>query len=224
MVSKKSQELENESKPIKNFKKIAIRFENYRMILKKWIFLYVFIYSCWVVAASILLYQKTLREYFKVSGLKLLLTSLAAVFRGILFSLDGFITAQLKTPFGQICYFINKSEEIEEEDKDRIISQITESNEHCKETFKKFGVLTIANEVNKVCRTLKKDEKKSEENKGWEDFLSDSVIPLLSYGIPLIFAFSRIRAINRNLEKTWNLLNSLNTETTTTQVKKRAKT
>jgi hypothetical protein len=42
------------------------------------------------------------------------------------------------------------TKEIDEQDKDYIITKATESNEHCKETLKKFGILTITVEITKV--------------------------------------------------------------------------
>lgn len=64
--------------------------------------------------------------------------------------MDGFVTALLKSPFNQMCYAINKAEGISYEKKDSIITKATESNEHCKETLKKFGILTICGEVIRI--------------------------------------------------------------------------
>jgi hypothetical protein len=69
---------------------------------------------------------------------------------GLLFSLDGFVTSLLKTPFQQMCYALNLNKQISDEDKDYIVSKLTESNEHCKETLKKFGILTITAELIKA--------------------------------------------------------------------------
>src|SRR3954471_18027971 len=70
--------------------------------------------------------------------------------QGLLFSLDGFVTALLKSPFNQMCFTINKTEGIPDKKKDYIITKATESNEHCKETLKKFGILTIGVEIVRV--------------------------------------------------------------------------
>lgn len=64
--------------------------------------------------------------------------------------MDGFVTALLKSPFNQMCYAINKVEGISYKKKDSIITKATESNEHCKETLKKFGILTIGTEVIRI--------------------------------------------------------------------------
>ena len=49
-----------------------------------------------------------------------------------------------------MCYAINKAEGIEDKQKDYIITKATESNEHCKETLKKFGILAISAELVRV--------------------------------------------------------------------------
>jgi hypothetical protein len=75
---------------------------------------------------------------------------IVAIIQGLLFSLDGWVTALLKSPFQQMCYAVNMTKEINNQDKDYIITKATESNEHCKETLKKFGILTITVEIAKV--------------------------------------------------------------------------
>ena len=69
---------------------------------------------------------------------------------GRLGQLDGVVSALLKSPFNQMCYAINKAEGISYKKKDSIITKATESNEHCKETLKKFGILTICGEVARI--------------------------------------------------------------------------
>jgi hypothetical protein len=64
--------------------------------------------------------------------------------------MDGVVSALLKSPFNQMCYAINKAEGISYKKKDSIITEATESNEHCKETLKKFGILTICTEVARI--------------------------------------------------------------------------
>lgn len=60
------------------------------------------------------------------------------------------MTALLKSPFNQMCYAINKAEGIPYKKKSYIIRKATESNEHCKETLKKMGMLTIVSEMIRV--------------------------------------------------------------------------
>jgi len=74
----------------------------------------------------------------------------AGIIQGILFCMDGVVSALLKSPFNQMCYAINKAEGISYKKKDSIITKATESNEHCKETLKKFGILTISAEVIRI--------------------------------------------------------------------------
>ncbi|CAI2190723.1 10308_t:CDS:2, partial [Funneliformis geosporum] len=76
--------------------------------------------------------------------------NIPGIIQGLLFCMDGFVSALLKSPFNQMCYAINKAEGISYKKRDSIITKATESNEHCKETLKKFGVLTISGEVIKV--------------------------------------------------------------------------
>ncbi|CAG8449770.1 9078_t:CDS:2 [Ambispora gerdemannii] len=49
-----------------------------------------------------------------------------------------------------MCFAINKTDGIDDAKKDYIINKATESNEHCKETLKKFGILTIGGELIKI--------------------------------------------------------------------------
>jgi hypothetical protein len=70
--------------------------------------------------------------------------------KGILFSIDGFVTSLLKSPFNQMCYAINQSKLIVQKEKDLLITMATESNEHCKETLKKFGVISLISELFKA--------------------------------------------------------------------------
>jgi len=136
-----------------------------------------------------------------------------AFIRGFLFSADGFITAQLKAPFGQICFFINKSEEIDEKTRDQMIEKITESNEHCKETFKKFGVLAIAAETVKILEKMDLDtSKKSDINPRTPGFylriIRKKIVPLLSYVVPIYFSGRKIKIVSEDLKETKNLFSS----------------
>jgi len=128
----------------------------------------------------------------------------SAFIRGRLYSFDGEITSQLKAPFGQICFYVNKSEEIDEEIKDKIIEKITESNEHCKETFKKFGMLAIAGETTKILTKMKLDEETtlSPRTPGFYLFMiRTKIVPLLSYLVPIYYSNKQIRSVGRDLKK-----------------------
>ncbi|CAJ0890165.1 10201_t:CDS:2 [Entrophospora sp. SA101] len=115
-----------------------------------------------------------------------------AVIQGLLFSLDGFVTALLKSPFNQMCYAINKSEGISNKKKDYIITKATESNEHCKETLKKFGIITIAGQLLTFIAVSS-----SEENKLGEY----GHLMVISYLVPILFAALDIYLIHKELRK-----------------------
>ena len=92
--------------------------------------------------------------------------------------MDGVVSALLKSPFNQMCYAINKAEGISYKKKDSIITKATESNEHCKETLKKFGILTIATELVKV---FIKNQGRANQEYRFEHLI------VISYLIPLSF-------------------------------------
>ncbi|CAG8507237.1 7582_t:CDS:2 [Ambispora gerdemannii] len=121
-----------------------------------------------------------------------------ALCQGLLFSVDGFVTSLLKSPFNQMCYAINKAEGIPDKKKDYIITKATESNEHCKETLKKFGIITIVVELSRVfIQTDKENRALQYEN-----------LMVLSYVIPLLFAALAIWLIHKELKKIEKLTNS----------------
>jgi hypothetical protein len=118
--------------------------------------------------------------------------------QGLLFSLDGFVTALLKSPFNQMCFAINKTEGISDKKKDYIITKATESNEHCKETLKKFGIITIAVELLKsfIKVTIKNNKDCQTVREGHFEKLM-----VLSYLVPIFFAALDIWLIHRELKK-----------------------
>jgi|SRR6185503_10240075 len=113
-----------------------------------------------------------------------------AILQGLLFSLDGFVTALLKSPFNQMCYAINKAEGISDKKKDYIITKATESNEHCKETLKKFGIITIATELTMTFIKITAEKGLEYER-----------VMLISYLVPILFAALDIWQIHRELKK-----------------------
>ena len=132
------------------------------------------------------------------------------IVRGLMFCADGLVTSWLKSPFSQICYSVNKSG-IDDRQADKIITLMTEVNEHFKETFKKFGILTVSKDLMDFFFLefyyLKKDSLKSSNSseshflqfkklltqKNFLDNLSS-----LSLLVPVIFAAFRIVKV-RNL-------------------------
>lgn len=129
------------------------------------------------------------------------------VLQGLLFSLDGFVTSLLKSPFNQMCFTINKAEGISDKKKDYIITKATESNEHCKETLKKFGIITIATEL---FRNFIKDAGEKGKEVKYERWM------VLSYLIPIFFAAFDIWLIHNELKKIRQSLNKANGKKTKT--------
>ncbi|CAG8696585.1 8634_t:CDS:1, partial [Ambispora gerdemannii] len=77
--------------------------------------------------------RKAARELASANGWngnKAFFVIILALLQGLLFALDGWVTALLKSPFNQMCFTINKSEGIPDEKKDYMITKATESNEH----------------------------------------------------------------------------------------------
>jgi hypothetical protein len=93
-----------------------------------------------------------------------------------------------------MCYAINKAEGISDKKKDHIITKATESNEHCKETLKKFGVLAISGELIRVF--IQAADLVDEQKYG-----NHAAFFNISYLIPLAFAGLAILSINRELKK-----------------------
>lgn len=218
MTAKQLWKLENQNqkKHTESIKKIVHRLLSYQRLLWKWIAIYIFVYVLWSVFEYFFVNWEWFKNIVKekknnwLSELILLgIETAFALGRGCLFSMDGFITAQLKAPFGQICFFINKSEEIGEQTKDQMIEKITESNEHCKETFKKFGILAIANETVKILTKMDLDisTKKNSDPKNPSFYLvlvRKKLVPLLSYIVPIYFSDRKIKSISEDLEEIWN--------------------
>jgi len=172
----------------KTFKRINDKFEQYWKYLFGLIAVYIGCYLIWLYSVKNV---KELAIRNNWNGNKLLVVLSLAFFQGILFSLDGFVTALLKSPFGQMCYAINKAEGISDEKKDYIINKATESNEHCKETLKKFGIITIVQELAKVFIAADKSKRDTD----YEHLM------VIGYLVPLSFAFLAVWRINRELKK-----------------------
>jgi hypothetical protein len=97
-----------------------------------------------------------------------------------------------------MCFAINKTEGISDKKKDYIITKATESNEHCKETLKKFGIITIAAELLKtfIKIVIKENKKYQMVKDGDYEYLI-----VLSYLVPIFFAAFDIYLIHRELKK-----------------------
>lgn len=143
------------------------------------------------------------------------------IFKGLMYCVDGLVASWLKAPFAQMCHSINSSG-LDYHQSNDITELLTEINEHFKETFKKFGVLTICAEastiladiadnvaefiISSVVKTSKKGGISlsiSDENKAKKIMLlicSKNVIQIFfafSLIVPIIFACYRVRTCRK---------------------------
>lgn len=171
----------------KTFVRIDEKFREYWKYLFRLIFIYIICYLIWRLVANKFLENGgwNNENWFLVLSI--------AILQGLLFSMDGWVTALLKSPFNQMCFTINKTEGISDAKKDYIITKATESNEHCKETLKKFGILTIGVEI---MRVFLKGGVAGDKSLGtFGDLL------VISYLIPIFFAAIDIWLIHKELKK-----------------------
>jgi len=202
-VKEKQKNNKNKDKEIKNnevdekvLARIKDKFREYWKILFKLIGVYIVSYLVWdwlIVGVS-----KKFVDNYNLNGNVPWFVIIMAILQGLLFSLDGFVTSLLKSPFNQMCYAINKAEGIPDNKKDNIITKATESNEHCKETLKKFGIITIAAQLTRTFIKIMKKENKQYalyENGKWEKIM------LISYLVPICFAAFDVWQIDRELKK-----------------------
>lgn len=192
---KENKKIEIKKVDEKVFKRINEQFRRYWRYLFGLIFIYVVSYIIWVFLVS-----KWIRGFLDSCGYNpgkgfWFVVLGAAIIQGALFSMDGVVSALLKSPFNQMCYAINKAEGISYKKKDNIITKATESNEHCKETLKKFGILTICTEV---ARIIIGGEKGAGDQVKYGDYW---LLLNISYLIPLMFATYRIWQIHKELKK-----------------------
>jgi len=177
--------------------RIRILFKKYWKVLFFLVFSYIACYILWVFISYKII--NIIKNFEKKKGENwtkesLIITIFLAFFQGMLFTVDGTVTSLLKTPFQQMCYNINKSSFISHEIKDKIVTKATESNEHCKETLKKFGVISIVSETIRVfIQSLPIYDAKTKGKYAW--------ILMTSYLIPLIFAGKSILYIELELKK-----------------------
>ncbi|MCE8164083.1 MAG: hypothetical protein I3273_06745 [Candidatus Moeniiplasma glomeromycotorum] len=191
----KNKELKVEKKKLdkESFKEIKAMFNQYWKVLVLLIGVYILSYLVWHwISRKFILKDAHKGKFGNETGIVVLV----AVVRGLLFSLDGFVTSLLKTPFNQMCYAINKAEGIDKKKKNHIITKATESNEHCKETLKKFGILNIGIELISLIAFLIED---SPLKKGIEEKYANYLY--ISYFIPLFFSGLAIFLIYRELKK-----------------------
>ena len=189
-----------------DFFRIKYLFEKWWNWLAYLTLAYVFVYISWNI--SIRPSISSIGGRFKIiednpnslSFPSILALLFVIIIRGLMFCADGLVTSWLKSPFSQICYSVNKSG-IDHDKADKIITLMTEVNEHFKETFKKFGILTISTELmdfyldefHEILHSLTKKGLNSDNLRmlfTQRQFLKNVVN--LSLIVPLIFASFRI--------------------------------
>lgn len=135
-----------------DFLRIETLFEKWWNWLAYLTIAYFFIFFSWNCIKSNLYDLKFIGSAFDIKSeekkyfWKLPIFFILVLTRGLMFCADGLVTSWLKSPFSQICYSINKSG-IDDHQSDEIITLMTEINEHFKETFKKFGILTVSTDL-----------------------------------------------------------------------------
>ena len=174
----------------KTFKRIKEEFQKYQKYLFGLIVVYVICYSLWFLTAEII--RDILHSHGYDKNSRTLIIGIA-ILQGLLFCLDGFVTALLKSPFNQMCYAVNKAEGIPYKTKGSIIMLATRANEHCKETLKKLGLISILTQITAI---FIKNQRINDPLMGPHvDWL------LLSYFIPLIFTAIDMMSIDQELKK-----------------------
>jgi len=189
----KVKEIDEQEKQV--FKRILVKFRQYWRVLLVLMFSYIVCYMIWAF-----LFSETVRVYFRSKDLDaktIWVVILAALLQGSLFCMDGFVTSLLKSPFSQMNQSINASSIITDEEKDYLTFRNTNSNENCKETLKKFGIITITSEL---VRVFLRNKEAGKGNYGFEYLMA------LSYIIPLVYVFWDIWRSYKVLKKIKNRL------------------
>ncbi|KLL04683.1 MAG: hypothetical protein MRERV_14c023 [Mycoplasmataceae bacterium RV_VA103A] len=186
----KNKELEVKRLDKKTFKRIKEEFKQYQKYLFGLIVVYIICYFVWFMVAEGIGDFLNSHGYDKNS--RTLVIGIA-ILQGLLFCLDGFVTALLKSPFNQMCFAINKAEGIPYKKKTRIIMLATRANEHCKETLKKLGLISILSQI--IGIFIMREGFNNPKLGIYADWL------LLGYFIPLIFTTLDMMSIDRELKK-----------------------
>lgn len=149
-ISKKEENLIK----LSDYKRISVLLRRWWRLLKDTACVYVYIFATFELF-TFLSEDWLLSNLVKKDSLAYWLLGFAVIiffvlFQGSIYLADGLISSLLKTPFGQINYAINKSG-LDDEVADNLVAQITEVNEHFKETFKKFGIISVSQSLKKIC-------------------------------------------------------------------------
>ena len=173
----------------KIFERILKKFRKYWRILLLLMVGYIAGYMIWAFING------SLSDYLKerkLNGNVRWVATFAAILQGLLFCMDGFVTSLLKSPFSQMNQNINASNLITDKEKDYLTFKNTNSNENCKETLKKFGILTVATELVKV---FIKNIGKGNQEYAFENWI------VISYLIPLSFVLWDLWKTDKMLKK-----------------------
>ena len=189
------------TKDKKSFQRINDKFRQYWKCLLILTVVYIGAYLLWSKGVSIWVLGLLKKNEWSSKDRFLIIT--VAIIQGLLFALDGFVTSLLKSPFQQMCYEVNITKKISAKDKDYIITRATESNEHCKETLKKFGILTITGELLAVfIKQTNLTEAAKKKNGPHANWLNLSyLIPLIFAAISVFFIYRRMRKIKKKVSR-----------------------
>ena len=181
-----------------NLQEIIIKFKRYRRVLSLLILGYIICYLVWIGIS------KLITDYFEPRGFNgsvLWVAILAFTIQGFLFCLDGYVTSLMKSPFSQMNQKINHSKLLSPEERDELTFRNTNSNENCKETLKKFGILQISGELVMVF---------IRNQYGWgKSVYKYERLMVISYLIPLGFVFFDIWRVHQKLKKIKNRVANL---------------
>lgn len=192
--TKKIKEIDEQEKQV--FKRILVKFRQYWRVLLLLMVGYIVGYMIWVTITD------RISAYLlknKWDGNVRWVVVFAALLQGLLFCMDGFVTSLLKSPFSQMNQNINSSSMITDKEKDYLTFRNTNSNENCKETLKKFGILTIAAELVKV---FVRNEGKGNQKYSFENWI------VISYLVPLFFVLLDLWRVHKMLKKIKNRVES----------------
>jgi hypothetical protein len=122
--------------------------------------------------------------------------------KGLILCVDGIVSSWLKTPFGQLCYSINKSG-IGDNEKDEMIINLTGGNEGFREVFRKYGTGSLSDmpqkEVWLIANYFSTTGQRKEE--GVDSDKTISFIWDISLMIPVIYSAYKINGVGRMISR-----------------------
>lgn len=165
--------------------------EKFKEYWKCLLYIISFYFFCYIIWFDFVLKFIKIDKDINKEWLYVLLVSAVV---GMIYSLDGYVTSLLKSPFNQMCFTVNTSRIISNKDKDLIVNRATRSSENCKETLKKFGSTTLSAQAFEVfIRGV------DLRQKGFENYGKYHRLIYISFTIPLIFVLYDILSIDRKI-------------------------